>query len=427
MAVLLETEVVFEGGSEADSDSVGSHLEPLQSRLKTDSEAASEGHLTPGFIEGNHYNHFRREGDRAAVETADSGQAYPHTPLEAAEVVSRIREFVTRYTVLPDTHAELIVALWVLHTYAINAATFTPYLHITGPTKQCGKSRLLEVLEVLVYEPWLTSGASKSAVMRMLAARQPTLLFDEIDTSLSDENKDMLNVLNSGYQRGKPCSISVRTSEGGDWTAKDFDVFGPKAFSGIDELPHTVADRSIAIAMSRRQKDQKIDRFRAKQIKAEAGDIRQMIQAAISPEVLVTLADAAPQMPEELSDRGQDVLEPLIAIADVFGCGAEARLAAVALTRKDEDDEGDLNIQLLRDLRDIMDRDFVKSELLVLTLNAMNHRPWPTVSSGRPLTEHKLGRMLKAYKITSTRPQSKGNTARGYLRADVERAAKRYI
>lgn len=75
-----------------------------------------------------------------------------------------------------------MLAAWVLHTWAIDAAEFSPYLHITAAEKECGKSRLLETLEPIVCRPCMNAGITAAALLRMLDAEKPTLLLDEIDT-----------------------------------------------------------------------------------------------------------------------------------------------------------------------------------------------------------------------------------------------------
>lgn len=71
-----------------------------------------------------------------------------HDPgLEA--ILDSVAGFLRRYVVMPDG-ALTIATIWVAHVYAFAAAEFTPYLAITSATKRSGKSRLLEVLEVLL-------------------------------------------------------------------------------------------------------------------------------------------------------------------------------------------------------------------------------------------------------------------------------------
>jgi hypothetical protein len=69
--------------------------------------------------------------------------------------ISALSEMVRRYIALAPAEAD-VIALWIVHTHAFQAAQSTPYLAITSAEKQCGKSRLLEFLELLVANPWQT-------------------------------------------------------------------------------------------------------------------------------------------------------------------------------------------------------------------------------------------------------------------------------
>jgi hypothetical protein len=73
------------------------------------------------------------------------------------------------------------VALWLVHSHAADAADCTPYAHVTSAEKRSGKTRLLEVLELLVREPLLVANISDAALFRAITEKSPTLLFDEID------------------------------------------------------------------------------------------------------------------------------------------------------------------------------------------------------------------------------------------------------
>ena len=97
---------------------------------------------------------------------------------ELRGLLADIREFVTRFVVLPDDHAAVTIALWTAHTHTIQAAHATPYLLLTSPERESGKTLVLEVLELLAARPWRAASASEAAVFRKIAADAPTLLLD---------------------------------------------------------------------------------------------------------------------------------------------------------------------------------------------------------------------------------------------------------
>src|SRR5437899_7607003 len=120
---------------------------------------------------------------------------------ETRALLDAVVQTIRRYVVL-TTHQAAALALWVLMTWAIAAFDVVAYVHITSPTKRTGKTRLLEVLSLLVARPWLTGRVTAAVLVRKLAAQSPTLLLDETDAALKsgDEYAEALRgVLDSGY------------------------------------------------------------------------------------------------------------------------------------------------------------------------------------------------------------------------------------
>src|SRR3981189_736179 len=64
--------------------------------------------------------------------------------LELSPLLDSISEFLRRYIVFPRPEQPVAIALWVAHTWLIDAFEYTPYLHVLSPEKQCGKTLLLE-------------------------------------------------------------------------------------------------------------------------------------------------------------------------------------------------------------------------------------------------------------------------------------------
>ena len=86
-------------------------------------------------------------------------------PAAGKTVLDATLAFIRRFVALSEPEA-IVITLWVAHTYAIDAAENTPYLNITSAEKQCGKTRLLEVLSLLVVNPWLSGSVSKAVLVR---------------------------------------------------------------------------------------------------------------------------------------------------------------------------------------------------------------------------------------------------------------------
>ena len=116
------------------------------------------------------------------------------------------------------------VALWALHTHCFNSFGHSPRAAITSPEKQCGKSTLLDVLECLVARPLPTGNATVSSIFRIIELASPTLLIDEADTFLK-ENDELRGILNTGHKRGGQILRTV----GDDHEPRQFSTWAPTA------------------------------------------------------------------------------------------------------------------------------------------------------------------------------------------------------
>lgn len=61
-------------------------------------------------------------------------------------LLDRAARTLRSYVVFQSDAQVVAASLWVVHTHAFEAAEATPYLAITSPERESGKTRLLEVL-----------------------------------------------------------------------------------------------------------------------------------------------------------------------------------------------------------------------------------------------------------------------------------------
>jgi hypothetical protein len=358
----------------------------------------------------------------------------PRPAEDGAELLRDLRSFIWRFVFLSQAQAT-IVALWIFHTWAIDAADATPYLNPNSAEKQSGKTRLLEVLELLVATPWLTGRVSAAVLVRKTDALAPTLLLDESDAMFNGEKEyaeALRGILNTGYLRGGKASLCV--GQGAQITFKDFSTFCPKAIAGIGHLPDTVEDRSIPIRLKRAAPGEVVERFRRREVAKEAAPLRKRIETWCES-VKNSLAQARPSLPDCLSDRQQDVVEPLLAIADAAGgeWPEESRSALTKIFGATHDDS--IGVRLLADIRAILDgdedtlrRERISSADLADALGKIETSPWGEWSKGKPITPAKLARLLSRFGIAPSQKRIAGSlNHRGYERADFEDSWTRYL
>ena len=328
-----------------------------------------------------------------------------------------------------------VIALWIIHTHLINTFDVTPYLNINSAEKQSGKTRLLEVLKVTVANPWLTGRASAAVLVRKVDAERPTLLLDESDAAFNGEKEyaeALRGILNTGYMSDGRASLCV--GQGAQITFKDFSTFSPKAIAGIGHLPDTVEDRSIPIRLRRAAPGEVIARFRRREVSGEVAPLCERIKNLCS-QIGESLAQARPELPGSLSDRQQDVIEPLLAIADVAGAEwpEESRAALVAIFGAAMEDSS-TGVRLLTDIRTILDgdednprRDYIDSAELADALAKIETSSWGEWSKGKPITAAKLARLLKPFGVSPGQKRIAEKNHRGYDRVDFEDAWLRYL
>jgi len=345
-----------------------------------------------------------------------------------SELLDTVLAWINRYVVVTQAQA-MITAVWVLHTYAIDAAEWTPYLHITGPEKAIGKTLLMDVLAAVACNPRTASGTTPAALVRVVDKYQPTIFLDEIDAS-TNGNKELAEVtrgiLDAGFKRdGK-----FYKCDGKEHEVREFNAFGPKVFAGIGDLPGTIASRSIPIEMRRKLREERIERYRSRVVAQLAAPIRADLERW-GAGVINLLKAIEPEPIDALPDRANDVGEILLAIAQLAGGDWLQRLTTALLTvfRSAASDDTSVGVILLADIRDtFMERDavHVPSKELAAQLCEIEGRPWAEWSRGRGLSANNLARLLKPYGIHPTAIRIGGGVSKGYRQIDFVDAWVRY-
>jgi len=374
---------------------------------------------------------------RQQKETAEHLQALARNDeefergLDGANLLEGLCCFIRRFVWLTDAQAT-VLALWVIHTHALAAADLTPYLSIASAEKQSGKTRLLEVLKLFVANPWFTGRTSAAALVRKIASEGPTLLLDETDATFKQNQEyteALRGILNSGYARGGCATLCV--GKGSEQHVEDFSTFGAKALAGIGRLPDTLSDRSIPIALKRKLPGAHVERLRRRQVEP-AGQALAHKCASWAQEHLETLKKARPELPDCLSDRRQDVVEPLLAIADQAGGDwpSRSRTAIGEIFDGPGAEDQSIRVQLLTDIRMAFEErqaDKMTTDDLIEDLAKFESSPWAELNHGKPISRHGLSRILRAFQIAPRVIRVEDKTPRGYHRDQFAEAWSMYL
>ena len=347
-----------------------------------------------------------------------------------ALVLEMVR-FIRMYVVMTPEQL-LVTALWVIHTHCVSVFDQTPYLAVTSPEKQCGKSRLLETLELVVARPWPAITPSEAVVYRQIQAQMPTLLLDEVDAIFHHRSAERYEGLRALLNNGNRRTATVPRCVGTSNEIVEFSTFCAKVLAGIGTLPETVADRSIPIRLERRTREQKVHGFHRREVEPAGKALRAQVEAWCKTNGK-RLGTKRPKMPPELSDRMQDGCECLVAIADKLGCGVKARAALVALLTAERLDSREMmQLKLLHDVRVVFGkRKTMSTKMLLAKLWDMDEAPWPKYY-GSPLNENDLANLLRPYSVKPMTVRVKLNggvtkVAKGYKREHLHPAWDRYL
>ena len=351
-------------------------------------------------------------------------EPWPHD-VDGVELLNDLVAAFENYVVLPDGAAAAL-ALWVVHAHAHDAAYISPILTIVSPDKRCGKTTTLGVVQALVPKALSTSNISTAALFRSVEKWRPTVLIDEADTFLRD-NDELRGVLNSGHIRS---SARVIRTVGDDHEPKAFRTWAPKAIALIGEPPSTLLDRSIVVPLRRKRRDEAVQRFRMDRL----GDLQELARRAArwAEDNIDILRDLDPDVPHALNDRAADNWRAPLAIADWVGgeWPGRARDVALALSGDKAVEDASPGAMLLADMEIIFSQrgaDRIVTADLIAALVDMEDRPWAEWRRGQPVTFTSISRLLKPYGIKPDKWRVKLDSERGYLRAACEDAFSRYL
>jgi hypothetical protein len=350
-----------------------------------------------------------------------------------AETLDAVAAHLRRFVHFGRAEYADAIALWVAHTHVpLERLEQSPILALTSAVKQSGKTKVLDVLEFLVATPWRITRPSEAVLFRKIDRDHPTVLLDEVDAIFGDKTgstEGIRSIFNSGNRQGTTVPRTV--ARGKTFELVEFGVFCPKATAGIGGLPDTILDRAIVIPMERRARGEALEKLRGRTSRQLGTPLREALGVLVRAIEDLSLPDAA--LPDELDDRAQDGWEPLIAIADVAGgaWSTRARAAAIAIYTQRSSADDSYELRLLADCREVFGESgpaFFSTAELREGLMGIEASPWGDIR-GKPITAHYLGRLLKAFRIESSRerPDGQRNPIRGYRRSAFDDAWSRYL
>jgi Protein of unknown function (DUF3631) len=354
-------------------------------------------------------------------------------PVSGSETLSAISASLTAYCALPDGAADMI-ALWCAHTHCFELFRISPRLNITSPTYGCGKSTLRDAIALFVRRSLSAESLSTAVGFRVVNESKPTLLADEIDRWLIN-NEELCGFFNSNYKRG---AVFLRCDPDDGNKVKAFNAYSPVVLCGIGALRGRLAtlhDRSIVIRMERAKPGELLAPFDEGRTEKEQELNRKLVRWMSDNRARIASCNA--RLPDGVHNRLADNWRPLFSIAEVLGGDWPNRCAESfkKLTAKKLDVEA-RGIELLRDIRDILAErgenvvnGWISSSDLIACLLDKSESPWGEANKGgKPINERWLSVRLADYEIKPGKlPREENGQKRGYKVTAFQNAFARYV
>jgi hypothetical protein len=349
---------------------------------------------------------------------------------DGADILDEVAMYLQRFVSYPSKHACFAHTLWIAHTHLMDCFESTPRLGFLSPEPEAGKTRALEVSQLLVKDGLLSFNVTPAYIVRKVAACQPTILYDEIDNLFANKTPDVADVkalINGGYRRGAYVGRCV--IRGSEVQTEELPAFAAVALAGIGNLPDAVSTRTIHIEMRRRAPDEHLDSFRLREQQEPARILKEKLMAWCEHAAKHIRLNV--DMPPVITDRKADCWEPLFAIAEQAGEDWPERCAEAALfliCRRDEHTETE-GTRLLADIKEAFEdsgSDKIPTKTLLLKLQNLPESRWNDIK-GKPLDDRGLASRLKPFGIKSKDVAVGGKCLMGYTTELFHDAWKRYL
>lgn len=175
-------------------------------------------------------------------------------PVLAPKIVDIFREIVKlakRHFQMECEADYFLLAAFTIATYFFPAFSAFPFVHIKGP-KHSGKSQILTFLEQLCFNA-KKARPTKAALGDTVDSLRGTYLIDQCDSIGNPSNGELLDLLTDSYRKSGGRRRFMDMEKGRKVIEQE--VYGPKAFASIGELPEDLRDRCLIIPLTRSRKN----------------------------------------------------------------------------------------------------------------------------------------------------------------------------
>lgn len=252
------------------------------------------------------------------------------------------------HAVLPDVQVVKVLVCSIMQSYVLDHPTtrHCPRVFIPAPTKS-GKSRVDEILRLLLFRAVCVADPTEAALIRMITRYHVALVLDESQDMTKETKAKIHMLLKVGWEKG---ATIPRCNESNRDVIGFWEPFSFMSMSSKDMAPEDVQNRCGAIiSMLKRDKTQPMERkissasslMWAKQIRARLLAWRYkvlsgMIDTTQFQQQATVISEQAIDIngkKMELDDRGMDIVEALLPIALYYNNTPDDVVMTIARTQ----------------------------------------------------------------------------------------------
>ena len=380
-------------------------------------------------------------GSTEVPPVPDEDQPWPEAVTDIGPVLDVVLAELTRYVIAPP-HRLATAVLWSAYVHLLPRADLgidvAPRLAIRSKIRGSGKSTLLECVENLTPNPVLAGSITPSSVFRIIDTTRATLLVDEADNIVNKHSSpDLLAILNSGHRRRTAYVIRSVPTDNGGWVAVKFNTFTGIAFAGLEILPETLQDRSLALPLHKAIREEKPEHLSNGYSPVLIECRRKFARWAADLTELPAVT-----LPPALFNRTGDNWRGLCSIAELAGGDWPERARQAAMEEMSEEDSN-YSLQLLEAVWQIFaEKKVVRlhTKVLLDALKKIEEAPWEAANNGREIDSYWLREKLKGFLPRPANPkeaaalrhsrewrEGKGAPSKGYTEDHLREAWWRYL
>ena len=279
-------------------------------------------------------------------------------PTAGSVILDSVRGFVSRFCQMPTDSALDLTVLWIAHSHCVDqddrlAFDTSPRLMFSSDQPASGKSRALEMVALIAHSGQIVCDPTAPSFAQLTGEVRATVLVDELDCLIGKGGgkQDLRGLFNSSYKRST-----------GFWSRAGKPrqpVFAAVAFAGLGStfrsapVLSALRSRTLVIEMVPSTPPEKYK----PRIHDRLADMLRAELAEWAGRNTARILDSFPDMPEGISDRAEELAEPLLMVADQAGghWPETARNAVRELMLRDSDAPAAMPLveRLVQDIRTV--------------------------------------------------------------------------